>query len=126
MAQVTTVVLIPQTAYPGPSGRSISLSGEKQPAAAYYLANRDVQTITWSLGNGNGTSNNSNNTFVGNIKIQASLVTSPGALDWYDVYTIDTQNQQVGYTNLKGNYVWLRAVVTGWTAGFIQQITASY
>ncbi len=126
MAQVTTAVLIPQTPYPGPTGRSISLSSEKQQAAAYYLANRDVQTITWSLGNGNNNSNNSNNIFIGNIKIQASLVTDPGAHDWYDVYTIDTQNQQVGYTNLRGNYVWLRAVVTGWTQGAIQQITASY
>lgn len=126
MGQVTTEVLLPQTAYPGPTGRVVSLFGDKKQAAAYYLANRDVQTITWSLGNGNNTSNNSNNVFVGNIRIQASLVTDPGVNDWYDVYTIDTENDQVGYTNLRGNYVWLRAAVSEWTGGFIQQVTVSY
>lgn len=127
MAQVSTQVLFPHTAYPGPTGRSISLDGSKAEAAAFYLANRDVQTVTWSLGNGNGNNNNNNNIFVGTIKIQASLVTSPGSTDWFDIYDIDTNAQpQVGYVNLRGNYVWLRAIVRNWTGGFIQQITVSY
>jgi hypothetical protein len=125
MAQTTTSVLIPQTNYVG--SNPLSIVGEKQQAAAFYLANSNLQTITWNLGNNiNG---NSPVYFVGTIKIQASLVTNPGALDWFDVYTVSvssTATGQSGFYNLTGNYVWLRAVVTQWTSGPIQAIAVSY
>ena len=125
MAQTTTAILIPQTNYVG--SNPLSIVGEKQQAAAFYLANSNLQTITWNLGNNiNG---NSPVYFVGTIKIQASLVTNPGALDWFDVYTVSvtsTATGQSGFYNLAGNYVWLRAVVTQWTSGPIQVIAASY
>ncbi len=115
MAQTTIVNLIPQTAHPAGS-TTVELYGDKQEAAAYYLANRDLQTITWHF----------SGTFVGNCKIQASLESDPGTSDWFDVYTIDTGSELDGYYNLNGNFVWLRAVVTGWTQGTIQLVTASY
>jgi hypothetical protein len=132
MAQVTTVVLIPQKAFPGPPGATIVFAGDKQQAAAYYLSGNDLQTITWSVGQGNNYSNQNsqpNNTFTGTITIQASLATDPQETDWFDatVLSISTSTlPQVGYTNLRGNYIWIRARVTGWTAGAINQVTASY
>jgi hypothetical protein len=125
MAQTSIAVLIPQTNYVGTN--PLSIVGEKQQAAAFYLANSNLQTITWNVGNNiNG---NSPTYFVGTVKIQASLVTNPGVFDWFDVYTLPitaTATGQSGFYNLMGNYVWLRAVVTQWTAGSILSIAASY
>lgn len=129
MAQSTVLVLLPQRTYPGPQGTAISYVGDKQQAAAYYLANKDLQTITWNVSSGQP-SNNSNvitePAFVGIIKIQASLVTNPSETDWFDLYTIPTDSAFSGYRNLSGNYVWLRASVSSWTAGTIKLVTVSY
>lgn len=131
MAQVTTKILIPHKAYPGPPGAKIIFAGERQEAAAYLLASSDLQTVTWSLGNGNGSTNNQNNSFVGKVEIQASLATDPTTeADWFTAYTFEypvaTTDTQVGYQNLRGNYIWMRAKISNWTQGFIQQITLSY
>ena len=115
MAQTTTAVLIPQTSHP-PGSSAVEVYGTRQQAAAYLLANRDLQTITWHF----------TSTFIGSCVIQASLVDDPGTGDWYEVYSIDTAGAKDGYYNLQGNFVWLRAVVTGWTQGTIQLVTASY
>jgi hypothetical protein len=125
MAQATLAVLIPQTNYVG--SNPLTIVGERQQAAAYYLANSNLQTLIWNLGNNiNG---NSPVYFIGTIKIQASLSTNPGAFDWFDVYSISITNTaqgQSGYHNIEGNYVWLRAVVSQWTSGPIQSIAVSY
>ena len=82
MAQTTIVTLMPQTSYSG--SNPLSIVGERQQAASYYLANSNLQTIIWNLGNSiNG---NSPVYFVGNITIQASLSSTPGAFDWFDVF----------------------------------------
>jgi hypothetical protein len=119
MAQTTTVILMPSMAAPGSS--AISRVGDKQPAAGYYIAGRNTNTITWSM----------QNMFNATVKIQASLATTPGVFDWFDVHTITATPSNVGpaqsgYYNLQGNYVWLRVNITNWTAGSIAQIAASY
>lgn len=114
MAQTTTLVMIPQTSHPAGS-TTVEVYGDRKQAAAYYLANRDLQTITWHF----------SGSFLGDCKIEASLASNPGDLDWFTVYEIDTSNLD-GYHNLNGNFVWLRAVVTDWTQGAIQLITVSY
>lgn len=132
MAQGTTQILLPQTAYPGPAGVSISIDGIKKQAAAYYLANRDLQTISWNLGLvPQHSGQQSNPVFIGNIYIQASIATDPTSdSDWFTVYQLNVtpgvQNVQQGYYNLVGNYIWLRAIVRNWTQGPISLITASY
>lgn len=132
MAQGTTVVLLPQTAFPGPPGSQISIDGTKKQAAAYYLANRDLQTISWNLGQVPQPYNQqSNPVFIGNIYIQASISTNPtNDSDWFTVYELNVtpgpQNVQQGYYNLTGNYVWLRAIVRDWTQGAISLVAASY
>jgi len=116
MAQTTTVVLLPQRAHPGNQGDTFSYFGDGQQAAAYYLANRDLQTITWNV----------SSTFEGFIKIQASLVTVPGEYDWFEVYDTDAENVNNSFHNLTGNFVWIRAAVSDWTNGTIILSTASY
>lgn len=114
MAQTTTVNLIPQTAHPAGSD-PVVVTGARQQAAAYLLANRDLQTITWHF----------SESFSGDCRIEASLVSDPSENDWYTVYEIDTLEVN-GYYNLTGNFVWLRAVASDWTEGSIQLVTASY
>jgi hypothetical protein len=126
MSQGTTVILLPSRVYPGPQGTAVSYVGEKQQAAAYILANRNLQTITWSLGQLPNPQSQQNVIFVGIVTIQASLVSDPGEADWFDIYRINSAQQQIGYHNQVGNYVWLRAAVSSWTQGAINQVTASY
>jgi hypothetical protein len=121
MAQGTTQILLPQTVWPGPNGATIAIVGLKKQAAAYYLANSDLQTISWGV----------NRSFTGVIKIQASITTDPTESDWWDVYTLplaaaNYNDGQYGYHNLVGNFVWLRASVSSWTDGIIELVTASY
>ena len=116
MAQGTTVTLLPYKAHPGTEGTIYAYTGDQQQAAAYYLANRDLQTIVWTM----------SSDFIGDIEIQASLVDSPTDSDWFFVYSIDTLTELVGYNNLSGNFVWLRASVSNWTKGIINLVTASY
>jgi len=64
--------------------------------------------------------------FVGMIKVQATLATTPTANDWFDIdfavgdgvmpYTTST------YSNVTGNFVYVRIAVTNFTAGTINKI----
>jgi len=80
MSQTTTLILLPQTAYHNPgNGAPYTVVGNAQPAASYYLGNRDLQTVNISCSN-----------CTGNIVIQASLA-NPATTDnqWFDVYELD-------------------------------------
>jgi hypothetical protein len=116
MAQTSINVLLPKLAHPGADGAVASKTGDRIQAAAYHLANRDLQTVTWSV----------SSTFVGKITIQASLATDPGNVDWFPLYAINTLVAKNGYYNLSGNYVWIRAVVSDWTRGALQLVTLTY
>ena len=46
MSQTTTLILLPQTTYLNPgNGAPYTVVGNSQPAAAYYLGNKDLQTV---------------------------------------------------------------------------------
>lgn len=116
MAQTTILTLLPQTSH-NPSVNVVR--GTKQPAASYYLANSDLQTVSWSLNN-----------FSGTVIIQASLVTSPNESndsDWFNVYTnAVTSTSGVFYSNISGNFVWIRAKLSNFTQGVVQYVKVSY
>jgi hypothetical protein len=118
MSQATTLILLPQTYY---QNNNVNVVGEKVQAAAYYLGNQDLQTLSWSL-----------NSFYGVIDIQATLASDPTAnSDWFNVHQISGNNTTTNsFANLTGNYVWLRAKVsfnnsTG-NPGVIQYVKVSY
>lgn len=112
MSQITTQILLPQTAFNNIS----TVTGERKPAAGYNLGNRDTQTLLWSL-----------TTLTGKIVVQATLVENPLGTDWFTVHTIDANNlTQINYINLQGNFVWMRAQINMFTQGTIQSIKVSY
>lgn len=112
MSQITTQILLPQTPYSNMS----TVTGDKKPAANYYLGNRDKQTLYWNLTSVTGT-----------ILIQATLVENPVPTDWFTVYTITANNlTQINYTNIEGNFIWMRAQINLFSTGTIQSIKVSY
>lgn len=128
MSQTTTLILLPQTAYLNPgNGAPYTVTGNSQPAAAYYLGNQDLQTVNIRLTN-----------CTGNIVIEASLATDPTNTDWFDVYKLEANanatpnsapqiasNASV-YTNIEGNFVYLRAKVEDFQGGGVNYIKLTY
>jgi hypothetical protein len=129
MSQTTTLILLPQTAYHNPgNGAPYTVVGNAQPAASYYLGNRDLQTVNISCSNATG-----------NIVIQASLA-NPATTDnqWFDVYELDANansssssnpfansNASV-YTNVTGNFVYIRAKIVDFQGGIVNFVKLSY
>jgi hypothetical protein len=116
MAQATTLILLPQTSYNSTSVVGNAITGSQTQAAAYYLGNKDLQTVTWGL-----------TSVTALISIQATLAETPTDDDWFTVYNLSCVDlSQNSFTNVTGNFVWLRAKVTGFTTGVIQNIKVSY
>jgi len=128
MSQTTTLILLPQTAYLNPgNGASYTVTGNTQPAAAYYLGNQDLQTVNLSLTN-----------VTGNIVIEASLATSPSSTDWFKVYELVANanaasnsapkiaSNASSYTNVEGNFVYMRAKVNDFKGGTVNFVKLSY
>lgn len=112
MAQATTVILLPQTSFDGTNTKV----GTAQPAAAYYLGNQDLQTLSWSV-----------TSFSGLIVVQASLEETPMESDWFTVFNLPCNDvTSTSFSNLLGNFVWLRVKVNNFNKGTIQNIKVSY
>lgn len=128
MSQATTLILLPETAYVNPgNGAPYTVTGTSNPAAAYYLGNRDLQTVAVKL-----------TQVTGNIVIEASLATSPTSSDWFQVYMLEANanaapntapeiasNASV-YTNIEGNFVYMRAKIEDFDAGIVHYVKLSY
>lgn len=128
MSQSTTLILLPETAYSNPgNGASYTVTGDSQPAAAYYLGNRDLQTVNINL-----------SSVTGNIVIEASLATTPETYDWFKVYELEANANATAnsapqlasnatmYTNVEGNFVYMRAKVEDFAGGTVQFVKLSY
>ncbi len=113
MAQATTLILLPETS----SSSGPTVTGDRQPACAYYSSGKEMQTVTWRLTNITGT-----------MSIQASLATDPTTdSDWFTVYNlVCSSTTQTSFTNITGNFVWIRAKVTSFTQGTVNNIKVSY
>ena len=131
MSQTTTLILLPQTAYNNSgNGAPYNVVGDPQPAASYYLGNKDLQTVNINLSN-----------CTGNVFIQASLnnpIVVGDDTQWFNVYELDANansssssdpfansNASV-YTNIVGNFVYLRAVVQDFQGGVANFVKLSY
>ena len=110
-----------------------TLQSEAVKGDGHYSASDGLHTVMVNLAG-----------FIGTIKIQGSLVTTPTETDWFDVdlndgeYSVDTTGKvtevvvnnivyAVAETSIKGynttgNFVWLRADISNWTAGTISRI----
>lgn len=129
MSQSTTLILLPQTTYNGGGNANVyTVTGNTTPAAAYYLGNRDLQTVNLSLTN-----------VTGNIVIEASLATTPSSdTDWFKVYQFEANANAAAnsepqlasnacvYTNIEGNFVYMRAKIEDFTYGIVNYVKLSY
>jgi hypothetical protein len=128
MSQATTLILLPETSYVNPgNGAPYTVTGNSQPAAAYYLGNRDLQTVNTKLSN-----------CTGNIVIEASLATTPTSSDWFKVYELVANANATSnsapqlasnasvYTNIQGNFVYMRAKVVDFQGGTVEHVKLSY
>ena len=63
---------------------------------------------------------------VGTVTVQATLATTPTEDDWFDTGSSfgDDTTPYTGsaYTNVIGNFVWIRIAVTNFTAGTINRV----
>jgi hypothetical protein len=115
MAQTTTLILLPQTAW---TTGTTAVVGTAQKAAGYYLGNSNLQTVTWDFTNVNCI-----------MYIEASLASEPASdSDWFEVYRIDTGglSTQRSFTNIEGNYTWIRCRANPFVQGVIQSVKVSY
>lgn len=116
MAQATTLILLPQLSYNAVSVVGNAFKGERTQAASFYLGNKDLQTVTWSLTGVSAT-----------VQIQATLAENPTENDWFVVYNLVASNlSQMSFANVQGNFVYLRASIQNFTTGVIQNIKVSY
>lgn len=128
MSQSTTLILLPQTTYINPgNGAPYTVTGNSQPAAAYYLGNKDLQTVNASFTN-----------CTGNLIIEATLASNPDDIDWFTVFSLEananaTPNSapQVAsnaaiYSNIEGNFVFVRAKVEDFQGGVVNYTKISY
>jgi len=122
MIQYTSLNLLPTTVYGTPSGNydgtSTTFIGNVVPAANYYAGQGTVQTLTYNTSG-----------FVGLITIQATLNDNNPQAAWFDIdlygnASVPTTGTQAN--SIMGNFRYLRAVVTDFTAGNITVVTASY
>jgi len=128
MSQATILTLLPQTTYDGGgTGNIYTVTGNAQPAAAYYLGNQDLQTVNIKLSGASA-----------NIVIEASLNSNSSNAEWFKVYelvanansatgsdTFDASNASI-YTNIEGNFVYLRAKIVDFAGGVVNFVKLSY
>ena len=128
MSQATTLILLPETSYQNPgNGAPYTVTGNTFPAAAYYLGNKDLQTVAVKL-----------NQVVGNIVLEATLATNPTTTDWFEVYKLEANTNapantapQIAsnasvYTNIEGNFVYMRAKIEDFDNGTVHYVKLSY
>ena len=118
----TTVTLLPATIYGVPSGNyngtSPDFVGDPQKAANYYRGRGSVQTLQWNLTGAQAL-----------ITVQATLDADPATVQWFDIAAygnVSTPTTAVHSDSVLGNFTWLRAVVTGFAAGNVNAVTATY
>jgi hypothetical protein len=125
------VIILSATTYDDES----TVTGDRFKGDGYYGSNDGLHTVAWKITG-----------FVGTIKMQGSLATTPADGDWFDLelgsttasFSIDTtgsasqQNiSSVVYStattataayNFTGNFMWVRVVVDNFSAGTVNSV----
>jgi len=119
---MTILTLLSETTYGTESGNydgsTTNFTSDAVRAADYYRLMNASQTVIFAL-----------NDFEGAIVIQGTLVKEPVDTDWVDLYEIPADSSAIttnSSTTLTGNFVWIRASVSGFIGGTINSITTTY
>ena len=109
-------------------------TSDKIKGDGYYGRTDGLHTVVWQLTD-----------FVGTITIQGTLTTDPTTSDWVTIrlgaansssvdttglvstgsissITYSTATTATAAYNFTGNFVWLRATITNWTAGSVNSV----
>jgi hypothetical protein len=125
MAQITSQLLASQQVHPSDSSTQ-TYTGDAVKANGYYGNADGKHTVQFSLTG-----------FIGKVRIEATLATTPTASDWC---TVELGNSSTNITyleynevtttnvsyNFTGNFVWVRAYVYDWTDGTVNSIRVNY
>ena len=119
MTAYTTQNLVPFLQWGEPSayydGGNLFI-GNAVPAANYYGGQGAIQTILYDV-----------TALQGNIIIEATLNDLQESAPWFEIARLEANNQtEVRSNTVIGNFTWLRATVTDFTAGNVNIVNASY
>lgn len=127
-------ILISSTTHDPTNSTPRTLTSEIAKGDGFYQFGQGIHTVEVQLTG-----------FVGTINIQGTLAAMPTDMDWFTVsrslqssFTIDTTGlisntvpATISYSspttgsysyNFEGNLVWIRVIVTNWTAGTINKV----
>ena len=113
-------IILTSNTHPGDSTVQ-TITGEKYKGDGYYGRSDGFHTVQYTLVG-----------VIGTINIQATLAVNPTDDDWFTVYTqsypVDSSGSTSGsfITNFTGNYVWIRAYISDWTDGTINNIKLNH
>lgn len=119
-ATTLTVLGLTQNGVPSGNydGSSTAFDSDGAKAVGYYRGMGSVQTVYQRISG-----------FEGKITLQATLDQNWEAANWVDTNEFDctgTPTSGVYPVTLTGNYTWIRARITEFTAGTIDSITIVY
>lgn len=102
--------------YPPYDGVNDSFHSANLQGNGYYGYTDGLHTVSYQLSN-----------FVGRVRFQASLATTPADSDWFDLDDTVQGDGTVPVTgtffhNFTGNFVWCRAYVDLFSAGIISRV----
>jgi hypothetical protein len=125
MTATTTITMIPSTSFGSATGNydgtSTSFESDNTKGDGYYGFSDGVHTAQVRVTG-----------FPGTIKFQGSLATTPTSTEWVDIAgaalagdgsSLITNSYIYNFT---GNYVWIRASITNFTAGSINTILLAH
>jgi hypothetical protein len=119
-ASTVTILALTQNGVPSGNydGSSTSFDSDGAKAVGYYRGMGNVQTVYQRITG-----------FEGTITLQATLDQNWETANWVDVNEFDNASSAVSGVYpvaLTGNYTWIRARITNFTAGTIDSITMVY
>jgi hypothetical protein len=121
--KTSAYTLIPSTQFGSSNGNYDGVqslfSGDPAKAAAYYSKDKSVQTLSWYL----------ESTFRGVITIEATLDSDIATTNYFPIHTISVTtapDPENDFINLTGNYTWIRATISDFTAGAIGKVSLGY
>jgi hypothetical protein len=112
--------ILTQQSHPGDSTVE-TVTGDVYKGDGYYGRSDGFHTVQYTLDG-----------FIGTVNIQATLAIEPTEDDWFTVYTQaypvvnDEGTTASKVTNFTGNYVWIRAYISNWTDGTVENIKLNH
>jgi hypothetical protein len=106
------VIILSATTYDDES----TVTGDRFKGDGYYSSNDGLHTVAYYLSG-----------FVGIIKIQGTLASNPSSSDWFDISGTTVGNgstviSENTFKNFVGNFVWIRVIVTNFSAGTVNKV----